>query len=34
MDELEEEVDDYDDYDMDHGSEGDMEGEKIHFKFC
>ena len=27
MDGLEEEADDYDEYDMDQGSEGDMEGE-------
>lgn len=27
MDELEEDADDYDEYDMDQGSEGDMDGE-------
>jgi E3 ubiquitin-protein ligase HUWE1 len=28
MDEIDDEMDDYDDYEMDQGSEGDMEGKK------
>lgn len=34
MDEIDDEMDDYDDYEMDQGSEGDMEGKIMPLMLC